>query len=311
MDIKAFLLQLDKFVSANSVIGFQSDEYPFLFVNRFFDFLKTKVSLNKVSLDLQSSQMEQIFAQLEMSFLGQSNLYWLGDLSELSLKLYMQWATYLAAYKGPHKLLFFTKKSVQSDNMLLVTLPSKVDIEQYKDIFLPLYSTSEQERVLLTIDAIISQVGPLDLDQAIRLTDYALVLGAGRQVFVDTWSHVIVRSESSLFNLSGAFFSKNKKEFLKRWKGINTDYEFPFWLAYFSEQFFRAYYYILYKKESNHLEAKKIGFRLPFSFLQRDWQKWDIQQLICLHQRVYELDGSLKNGGSLLTLDSLFSSILR
>jgi hypothetical protein len=45
------------------------------------------------------------------------------------------------------------------------------------------------------------------------------------------------------------------------------------------------------------VEAKKVGFRLPFSFMQRDWKKTSVHELIQAHDCIYALDYGLKNGG--------------
>lgn len=306
MNFKQLLTSSD-LLSKNAVLGIKADEYPLLFLNRFLDFVQKKVSMSKRTLDLQATEIPQIVAQLEMSFLGQNNLYWLGDLSDLSVKAYAYWLTYLASYKGPHKLVFFTKKDVKDDAVMLIDLPQKVDRAIYKSMILPfLWSEENHETILMMLEYVFKQTGTLSLDQAVRLTDYALVVGAGRRVFVDSWIDALVQPESSLFNLSGALFSGNKKKFFEQWKKIKSEYEFPFWIAYFSEQFFRASYYVSYKKQNDLLQAKKIGFRLPFSFLQKDWKRWDCSLFQKAHQQVYDLDVQLKNGGSLTILDSLF-----
>jgi len=310
MNCKQLLTSSD-LLFKNAVLGIKADEYPLLFINRFLDFVQKKVLMRKIGIDLQDAEPSHVVAQLEMSFLGQAHLYWLGDLSDLSVKAYEHWLTYLISYKGPHKLVFFTKKDFKDDVVTLIDLPQKVDRGNYKSMILPLWPIKDHECILMTLDYVFKQVGALSLDQAIRLTDYALVLGAGRRVFVDSWIDALVQPESSLFNLSGALFAGDKKGFLEQWKRLKTEYEFPFWMAYFSEQFFRATYYVSYKKQNDLLQAKKIGFRLPFSFLQKDWKRWEMSLLQKAHQRVCDLDFQLKNGGSLATLESLFTLFLK
>jgi hypothetical protein len=58
----------------------------------------------------------------------------------------------------------------------------------------------------------------------------------------------------------------------------------------------RAALYCQLKQAGDHLKAKQIGTRMPFSFLNRDWKKHNANDLIALHNTLIELDRSLKNG---------------
>jgi len=267
-------------------------------------------------LDVGSAELAHIKSQLEMSFLGERNLYWLGDLSKLAPKSYACWISYLSSYRGPHVVVFFTTKSVKSQDIALILLPDKVDFQSYKQLVPLLLERDAQcglqaiKRVLHSAELVFKSVRVMRLDQSVRITDYMNVVGSSRNLFMQLWLESIIKPESSLFTLSGALLAGDKKGFLNQWKRLRGEYEFPFWMAYFSEQIFRAYCYVRYKKENKHFEAKKIGFRLPFSFIQRDWRRCDLDKLSVAHQRVYDLDIQLKTGGSLLTLDSLLSSFL-
>jgi len=308
MNLKELLSSSESLFKKRSVIGFQSAEYPLLFLKKLREHLQEQTKLKTVSIDMNETELAQIRSQLEMSFLGQKNLYWLGDLSTLSLKNYGHWISYLSSYHGPHDVLFFTTKTVKNE-VELILVPEQINLMLFKQL-LSLWPADEHERILYLAEQIFREIKTLSLDQAVRIADYALVVGAGRSMFMASWLESIIKPESSLFKLSGALFAGDKKGFLELWQRLQTEYEFPFWLTYFSEQFFRAYYYVSCKKEHNHVAAKQIGFRLPFSFLQRDWKRWEDTQLQKAHQRVSDLDFQLKNGGSKLILDSLFTLFL-
>jgi hypothetical protein len=55
--------------------------------------------------------------------------------------------------------------------------------------------------------------------------------------------------------------------------------------------------YIEYASQGDYAEAKKVGYKLPFSFIQRDWKNHSIEELKQAHQGIYELDYRIKNGG--------------
>lgn len=304
MNLKQFLTT-QSLLSESFTIGFYGTNYPLLFLKKIRDYIQVQRGLKIICIDMQEAELVQIRAQLEMSFLGQHNIYWLGDLSSLSLKNYTLWMSYLSNYNGPHSILFFTTKEFSGKKVTLISLPEQIDYIFFKDLLF-FWSSEEWERLSYTAELIFKKMGTLSLDQMMQVMEYAQVLGSGRSAFLDNWLTSIIKPESSLFNLSGALFAGDKRSFLKQWRQLQKDYEFPFWMAYFSEQFFRAYFYINYKKEHKHLEARKIGFRLPFSFLQRDWKKREPMIFQDAHQRITEIDFNLKNGGSELILDQLF-----
>ena len=305
MNLKQLIEAPEKYIKNSFMIGFAGTSYPLLFLKKIRDYIQLQCGLKMLYIHMQDAELAQIRAQLEMSFLGHQNIYWLGDLSTLSLKNYMQWMTYLSNYKGPHSILFFTTKEFSDKNMKLISLPEQIDYIFFKDL-LSLWSPEDRERLRYTAELIFKKVGVLSLDHVMQMVEYAQVLGSARSSFLNDWLTSIIKPESSLFNLSGALFAGDKRSFLKQWRQLQKDYEFPFWMSYFSEQFFRAYYYISCKKNNNHIEARKIGFRLPFSFLQKDWKKWEQSIFQDAHQRIVDIDFNLKNGGSEIMLEQVF-----
>jgi hypothetical protein len=92
------------------------------------------------------------------------------------------------------------------------------------------------------------------------------------------------------------------------WVTIKDTYPLQFWIVFWSEQVFRAYHFIGYKKSKQLLHAKKIAYRLPYSFIQKDWMNLSLDSLQQIHHMMYELDFRYKNGASELYLDHAFST---
>ena len=105
----------------------------------------------------------------------------------------------------------------------------------------------------------------------------------------------IVAPDYSLFMLSTFFFGKKKKSFFALWLGVKDLYPEAFWTSYWSEQIFRAYGYSQYAKRQDFTKAKKIGYRLPFSFIQKDWRSVEQSALVKAHQSIYSADWHAKN----------------
>jgi hypothetical protein len=304
--LKQIASLIEKKFNQQYVVGFCASVYPLLFINKVREYVLNATAIPFVRIFLEDLEFGSFCSQVEMSFLGQKNMYWLGDISLLSLKKQRQFSSYLATYKGPHILMFFTTKNITGKSIKMLSLCDRVDVHSYKE-YMSLWN-EDHERVAYSIATVLKKVGVLSLEQMVQVAQYALVLGTGRSRFFENSLNSIIKPESSLFDLSGALLAGDKKSFLIQWKDMQDDYEFPFWVAYFSEQFFRSYYYIKYKQDHQHVEARKVGFRLPFSFLQRDWRRWNADIFYRAHQKVAMVDFNLKNGGDVLILESLFSS---
>ena len=92
--------------SDSSVVIFQGAVYSHLFFMHLFDRLKTELTVDFKTIDMQCSDFG-FKSQLATSFLGMHCVYWLGDASGLKAKQKDDLMQYLAAYSGPHKVIIF------------------------------------------------------------------------------------------------------------------------------------------------------------------------------------------------------------
>jgi hypothetical protein len=121
----------------------------------------------------------------------------------------------------------------------------------------------------------------------------------------------MLKPESSLFTLSQLFFAKQPEAFYRYLATIESVYPEQFWISFWSEQLYRAFFYVTYMKKGNQSEAQKIGTRLPFSFLQRDWRKHEPAHLAQAHAFLYELDSALKNSRGELGFDRFYHNFFK
>jgi hypothetical protein len=105
-----------------------------------------------------------------------------------------------------------------------------------------------------------------------------------------------VTPQASLFALSDAIFQKNKKLALPLWHSVRDTFSIQFWLSFWSEQTWRAYWYIILMRAGRVSDAKKIAYRLPYSFIQKVWRQYDPNALIKAHAFLYDIDSASKNG---------------
>jgi hypothetical protein len=150
-------------------------------------------------------------------------------------------------------------------------------------------------------------VRTVSLDTSILLIEYARLLGRNSQIFFQQWLPHIVVPDVSLFSLSQALFDKNARQFFTQWQRVSALYSPPFWVSFWSEQLWRACCYIYLQKNGKKDEAKKMCYRLPFSFIETTWRHYTIDELRYAHQLLYDIDYHLKQGGSEHGLELLYA----
>jgi hypothetical protein len=289
------------------VIYFRAPEYPLNFFRLFFNFLKRDqqikvvgLSINKVS-DWQSCQ-----PLLEVSFLGSSSYYWFHKLG-IDTKNRKKVYEYLANYNGPHTIFVFvdTKDTLPKHSGLEILLDSKKKIED----IIKLLPIGNSYRITQFVKRLQKKIGLLTIDQICILIRYgALVRDVDE--FETVWVHKIIQSEQSLFELSKHFLLRDSVLFYPAWIKVKDLYSPQFWMMFFSEQLFRAYYFVKYQKENNYRLAKQIGFRLPFDFIKLGWRYADPVLLKESHNLLYQTDYNLKNGSSDIWLDLFINKFL-
>lgn len=290
-------------IKQHPIIMLTGTERPVLFIAMLLVRLRTLVSLQ--TIDITATSVDSIISHCSMSFLGQHNYFWLGDITILSEKKQEQLYTFLRSYRGMNKLLFFSIDEQKLSNAFHVVCNKIASVEEFL-VLTAIISGGKEEYMHRYAQRIFAHYNSVTLEQAILLINYYLSLGARNDLFFDEWLKKIIPSEQSLFTLSSLFFNKQAAEFFKFWKQIEPLYSPIFWTTYWSEQLFRAYWFVYYCKKNQMAEAKKIGYRLPFSFMQHDWKKHSRQQLQQLHDKIYQLDCALKNNGT-PSFDLLFA----
>lgn len=289
------------------LIIFTGQDYQVLFFATLLEQLRKRLDLAPKTLSVTDTSFAQLQAQLSTTFLGQKHTWWCGNISALDAATKKKLIPFLLAYKGPHAVLSF---------IALKDLPADADRRNVVNINDPL-SPAERELLMgLLFDGLqwkhvleltSESYKTMPLDTLVLLAQYRSVLGKNVQPFMQTWFEKIVAPDESLFTLSQWFFSRKPQHFYRTWHAVKDDYVPVFWTTFWSEQLWRAYYVIALRKQQRLNEAKQMAYRLPFSFLQRDWKNIKESELLLAHDFLTQADFSIKNGASELFLDVLYS----
>lgn len=295
-------LSTDALTSCTTVYITSNTANP-LYMSSLLQSIQRSIGFSFVHLSVSERQTD-IEHQLAISFLGQKQWYWLGSLDVLPSQRRTYWLEYLKMYQGPHSVWCHTNEPIANQKQsLTITLPDVVDYQEFVKMGSYLFPMLSQERCSLFKD-VFKERKALSLDAACLILQYACILSVQQiKVFIAEWVDLLLVPEHSLFSLSTLYFSKDTSAFLSLWALLKHVYSVHFWITYWSEQLFRAHQYIDAKRTKDVISAKKYAYRLPFSFIQRDWKKYTTDELCKAHHRLYELDFQLKQGGDECFLD--------
>lgn len=281
------------------VICFTGNAYPISLFSLF-----DRILHEATVLDM--SAMPSVYQpQLETLFLGQRCTYVVRSSDEISSNVQSAWIAYLSSYRGPHTVwCYFSEMSAKKPaTWQVVTIPAHIDRRLFAFILAWMGVPASS---MALVEQLYQYERLLSLDSALLLARYALVLGSKSEEFIKEWVPQLVMSEGSLFSLSQSFFAKQNKQFFRQWSQA-VDYYVPqFWITFWSEQLWRAAMYIQLSVIGDYEGARRVGYRLPFSYLKRDWKNYRISDLSRAHNQLYKIDYRLKHGAHIAELDFFF-----
>lgn len=310
MEIIDFFNNISSIIAdGKPVVCFTGEIYQPIFLEKIKIFIEKQIgeSIQKISPD---QSLADIQIRLGTTFLGQQQWFWINSLDVISTaKKKADFIQFIKHYTGPHRLVMFVAREdgelpVSPDQVY--SIANSYTYDQIRK-FSVLYEDSKPEIIAYFFSKLFAIKKEYSLDQLCLLKEYAGLLGNNMAQFFDNWIEKLVISDVSLFYLSQLFFEKNSTEFFIQWHKVRSLYSDQFWTAFFSEQLFKGYFYVLHKGQVP-LDQKQLTFGLPFSFLKHDWKMYRGQELQSAHQAIYEIELSLKRSGSLYQLDTFCMS---
>jgi hypothetical protein len=285
------------------VFCFSGREYPLLFFYHLILFFK-KNGVIVESLSCAGVDIASIKALLStMSFSGVTT-YYLEDFSTLSAKKQQELLEYLSRYNGPHRVVFFSE-TLPATMINVITLPEEMNPRDFTQMRFLVTDTVQNSTMFAS--QLTMYTDRLSLDSACLFAHYEAVLGRSVDDFFSQWMTHLIEPTSSLFILSQHFFSKKNKSFFRQWSTMSELYLPPFWATFWADQVWRAYVFCDLMKQKKHAEAKKAQYKLPFSFINRDWSSYSLTELRNAHHFLSTLDFQFKNGSSEIGLEHFYS----
>ena len=270
-----------------------------------------KVRVGYVSLDSEVFRLGEMKAQLETSFLGSRMLYLVKNIHTLDAAHTKSWLSYVKTYEGPHGILYWSEEAKvgDGDSHLLVELPEYCDPKMYGILYGYFYPGTQLDTSFVARLFDFNQ--KITLDEACLLMGYQSVVGRKSEGFFSQWLSKIIVPEKSLFVLSQHLFAQQPRLFLQQWKTLKGDFPNEFWVAYWSEQLWQASLFVMRARAQGFDAAKRGAYRLPFSFINKDWKKYEADGLIEAHQFLCKLDHNLKNSAGTHSLELWYQKFLK
>jgi hypothetical protein len=290
---------------------FVGTSYPLLWFSKLWNTLKERTLLPYPlqRINAESTEKKTLDATLNQSILGSYSFFWFGALAtERENKTTQELAAHLCSYRGPHSVVFFTAKQPKSiaTSTIVITIPSELnahDIIKVSELLLP--SGDSTTKNFITKSAL--ACGNFDLESYCLLLSYVELIGPANLQNAKDFLASITGSTISLSQLSEQFFAKNASTFFQLWSKLNKQYPDIFWIFFWAEQTWRAHHVIHFLAEKNFVQAKRMGFRLPYAFMNRDWKKSSTKELANAYKFLYHLDYALKTGSTFCALDLFYA----
>lgn len=298
--------QTSESITKKSVHLFSGSEYPFLFFMQLRFLIQRTMAVEVI--DIAQEDIQLVIGRLSTSFLGCSVAYFITGLETDSRTKDTVFLAFLQSYTGPHIIIAYIspdKISNYNAHFPLIEVPEKVD----KIVFgalLTWFGIVPSPQSKNCIQQLYSRFEHISFEHACIIMRY-IPLGIKESQFFEEWLNVIITPEQSMFSLSQYLFQKNSNQFFIQWKMVMDAYSPQFWIAFWSEQLWRASMFINLSKQRKYNDARKIAFRLPFSFINRDWRNYTQAELMAAHDFVYQLDYRFKNSDNSIGLDLFYA----
>jgi hypothetical protein len=312
MTLRTFFAHIErtKKLPDNSVFCFSAQDYYLLFFYHLFSFFKKHGTVID-RLSCAGNDIASIKALLSTISFSGATIYWLEGFHALSAKKQQELLSYLTVYTGPHVILFFSDdaaivSSSGSNGLIdIIALPDKITPHEFSMVrFLVNEASAHPNPEFVAQLALYTD--HLSLDSACLFAHYEVVVGKSVTEFFSQWVANIIEPTSSLFTLSQHFFSKKRSPFFRQWAAIAELYMPSFWATFWADQIWRAYIFCDLMKKKKYVESKKAQYKLPFSFVNRDWSSYTSTELRNAHQLLSTMDFQLKNGGSEIGLEHFY-----
>lgn len=249
--------------------------------------------------------------RLGNNLFGKQELFFLGDFSsrDWSVSLKKQSYTFLNEYQGPHIIMCAVDTSFIRHNDSILVIDANVSLSSDFIKYL-----AQLEGFIFSLEKInalyeaTQKMQVVSLDQVYIMFLYYSVISQKNLKTDSSYLERLIdeKSPETLMVLVEAFLDKKSKQFYLLWESLQRVHPPIFWIYFWMDIIWRAYYFTFLMGKNLFREGKRISYRLPSNFLTNGWKKVDKNELLNLYCMLYQADFSLKRGESLSSMNAFF-----
>lgn len=288
------------------VTCFTGNLYPYQFIMKCLRVLESEQYLPapRSRIQINNQDAKNFLPFLQQTILGQISFFWLGDVDE---SFTQKQATFLiealSKYSGENRIAFFAREVPQKNLIVELPLPSEITLDEgivlIKFFFSKMLNNSQK---LHAIELLFKQCKTISLNLFMTIMDsFELVHSKNLDLLLEYLAPTLPFN-AELSQLSQAFFKRDTL-FFKYWQELNKIYPPVFWLVFWGDQWWRAFHLTTFALQKNIILAKKMGFKLPYSFITKDWQSYQPQYFQNLLAKLYAVDYNIKQGSTFCFFD--------
>lgn len=276
----------------------------------FCAFIRRKQASRMVQWPTQSGEVAAFQATLSQGFLGNAEVLWC-DLS-LGSKKPAKWThevmRSLQGYQGPHAVWMVCDAEMAEQlpaAWMRIQIPDVVMGSEMGD--LATFCDLPRARDVLAHGMMRISDDQMSVDEALVLLRHAEYVPTKEWAAADEYLQKFLPVHASLQMLSELFFKQDYAAFFAYWAQIGDQYGEMFWVAFWSEQLWRAYWVCFFMNKGQQTRARAVSFRLPPAFLGGLWRRQDREMLRNGYEQLFFFDCCVKKGG-LFALHELWTA---
>lgn len=256
----------------------------------------------KFELSRQDDESNQMF--FNHSWLPKKNIFWLGEVTKLE-NIPQSTKNHLAFFCSEQKFeqLNFALKNF---DLLTIKFPKTISQSQLPE-FMDLVGCKLSENRLAKLKNVISSLETsICPDKLIELGHYFQLSSAIFIEKTECYVSEILPTEQKFFQLPDLLFSGNWPAFFKLWDQTKSTFPSQFWIAFWTNAFFKACFIKNNAKIKTSLFSKSLIKSQNSNF----FKELSLIKLKSTLHKIYKIDHDFKSGYGSGELEPIFFSLL-
>lgn len=282
---------------SQAVYTFLAKVYSPTIVAYLFQGLKKKYDI--LNFSFNETSWSDFESRAYTTFLGNISVIWLGNCNEYDKAIQKKLSLFLKTYQGPHIIFsVWNEKNWEGDADAVIEYDKNFDFETVQLFF----EYTLGKKIISEYKGITHYTA----EQSVIFYLYTFLINDPQLLIKAGWNEKLFAQEASLFELSKLLFAKKKDAFFSLYNRLHDSYAPVFWTVFWSEQLWNAFLVVYFRRKKEFNTAKQVQGRLPFSFLQYDWQHYTLDELQHAHTLLTQIDRNLKLSASVDSLELFY-----